>query len=98
MIEDFKKNINNSLKEIQENTSKQVEALKEETHKSLKKLQDNTIKQEKEMNKTIQDLKMGRERIKKPQAETTQASPTKYKSQKKESQGQKIPWKIQTQQ
>jgi hypothetical protein len=32
------------------------------------------------MNKTIQDLKMGRERIKKPQAETTQASPTKYKS------------------
>jgi hypothetical protein len=31
MIEDFKKDINNSLKEIQENTGKQVEALKEET-------------------------------------------------------------------
>ena len=31
MIEDFKKDINNSLKEIQENTIKQVEALKEET-------------------------------------------------------------------
>ena len=30
VIEDFKKNINNSLKEIQENTGKQVEA-KEET-------------------------------------------------------------------
>ena len=33
MIEEFKKDINNSLKEIQENTGKQVEALKEETQK-----------------------------------------------------------------
>ena len=31
MIEAFKKDINNSLKEIQENTGKQVDALKEET-------------------------------------------------------------------
>jgi hypothetical protein len=38
LIEDFKKNINNSLKEIQKNTDKQVEALKEETQKSLKEL------------------------------------------------------------
>ena len=30
MIEDFKKDINNSLKELQENTGKQLEALKEE--------------------------------------------------------------------
>ena len=30
MTEDFKKVINNALKEIQDNTSKQVEALKEE--------------------------------------------------------------------
>ena len=29
LMEDFKKDTNNSLKEIQENTSKQVEALKE---------------------------------------------------------------------
>jgi hypothetical protein len=36
MMEDFKKDINNSLKEIQENTGKQVETLKEETQKSLK--------------------------------------------------------------
>jgi hypothetical protein len=36
MIEDFKKDINNSLKEIQQNTGKQLEALKEETQKSLK--------------------------------------------------------------
>ena len=41
-IEDFKKDINNSLKEIQKNTGKQVEALKEETQKSLKELQENT--------------------------------------------------------
>ena len=39
MIEDIKTDINNSLKQIQENTSKQVETLKEETQKSLKKLQ-----------------------------------------------------------
>jgi hypothetical protein len=36
LAEDFKKGINNSLKEIQENTSKQGEALKEEVQKSLK--------------------------------------------------------------
>jgi len=42
MKENFKKDINNSLKEIYENTSKQVEALKEETQKSLKELQENT--------------------------------------------------------
>ena len=46
-----KKDINNSLKEIQENTGKQLEAYKEETQKSLKELQENTIKQAKEMNK-----------------------------------------------
>jgi hypothetical protein len=57
MIQVFKKDINNSLKEIQENTGKQGESLKEETQKFLKELQENTIKQVKEMNKTIQDLK-----------------------------------------
>ena len=36
MIEAFKENINNSLKEIQENTGKQVDALKEKTNESLK--------------------------------------------------------------
>jgi hypothetical protein len=49
LIENFKKDINNSLKEIQENTGKQVdEAHKEETQKSLKELQENTSKQAKE--------------------------------------------------
>ena len=40
-IEEFKKDINNSLKEIQENTGKQVEAVKKKTHKSLKEIQQN---------------------------------------------------------
>jgi hypothetical protein len=31
MIDDFKKDINNSFKEIEESTGKQLEALKEET-------------------------------------------------------------------
>jgi hypothetical protein len=50
VVEDFKKDINNSLKEIQENTAKQVEALKEEAQKPLKELQENTDKQ-------VEDLK-----------------------------------------
>jgi hypothetical protein len=47
MIMDIKKDTNNSLKKIQENTSKQLEALKGETQKFLKELEKNTIKQEK---------------------------------------------------
>ena len=50
LVEDFKKEINNSLKEIQENTAKQVEGLKQEAQKSLKELQENTAKQ-------VEDLK-----------------------------------------
>ena len=42
MIENLKGDINNSLKEIQDNTGKQVEAHKEETQKSFKELQENT--------------------------------------------------------
>jgi hypothetical protein len=45
MIEDFKKDINHSLKEIQENTGKQLEDLKEETQKPVKELQENTTTQ-----------------------------------------------------
>jgi Mn-dependent DtxR family transcriptional regulator len=41
LLENFKKDITNSLTEIQENTGKQLEeALKEETQKSLKELQE----------------------------------------------------------
>ena len=65
LIEDIKKDINNSLKEIQEGTPKHLEAFKEETQNFLKELQENTPKQVKELNKTIQDLKMEEETIKK---------------------------------
>jgi chromosome segregation ATPase len=70
MMEDFKDK-NNSLKEVQDNTGKQVETLEEETQKYLKELQENIAKQVKELNKTIQDLKMEVETIKKSQRETT---------------------------
>jgi hypothetical protein len=52
MMEDFKN-------EIQENTGKQLEAFKEETQKCLRELQESNTKPEMELNKTIQDLKMG---------------------------------------
>jgi putative protein kinase ArgK-like GTPase of G3E family len=45
VVEDLKKGINNLLKEIQENSAKEVEALKEEAQKSLRELQENTAKQ-----------------------------------------------------
>ena len=41
LIENFKKDINNSLKEIQENLGQQVEPLKEEKQKSVKEIQEN---------------------------------------------------------
>jgi Zn finger protein HypA/HybF involved in hydrogenase expression len=71
MMEDIKKDENNSLKEIQENIGKQTQVLKEKTQKSLKELQENTIKQAKKMNKTIQDLKVEIETIKKSQRKKT---------------------------
>jgi predicted RNA-binding protein with RPS1 domain len=70
VMEDYKKDINNSLKVIQENTGKEVEALKEETQKSLKELQENTSKQMKKLNKTIQKLKMEIGSIRKSQRKT----------------------------
>ena len=71
MVEDIKKDFNNSLKEIQENTAKQVEDIKEEAQKSLKELQESTTKQVMELNKTIQDLKREVDTIKKTQSEAT---------------------------
>jgi hypothetical protein len=50
LVEDFKKDSNNSLKEIQENTAKQVETLKEKTQKSVKELQENKTYQGMEQN------------------------------------------------
>jgi gas vesicle protein len=45
MIKDFKEDINNSLKELQENTGTQIEDLKEKTQNFFRELQENTIKQ-----------------------------------------------------
>jgi gas vesicle protein len=70
MVEDIKKDFNNSLREIQENTAKQVEDIKEEAQKSLKELQENTTEHVMELNKTIQDLKREVETIKKTQSES----------------------------
>jgi hypothetical protein len=44
LVEDFKKGINNSLKEIEENTAKQVEVLKEEAQKSSKNYRKTLLK------------------------------------------------------
>ena len=63
MIEDIKKDFNNSVKEIQENTAKEMEVLKEK--------QENTTKQKMELNQTVQDLKRAVDTIKKTQSETT---------------------------
>jgi septal ring factor EnvC (AmiA/AmiB activator) len=63
MLEDIKKDFNKSLKEIQENTAKELQVLKEK--------QENTSKQVIEMNKTILDLKREVDKIKKSQSEAT---------------------------
>ena len=105
MVEDIKKEFNNSLKEIQENTAKQVGVLKKETQKSFKELQENTTKQVMELNKTTQDLKREVDKIKKTQRETTLEIETlgkksgaidvsisnRIQRRKRESQVQKIP-------
>jgi chromosome segregation ATPase len=61
MVEVIKKDFNNSLKEIQENTAKERQVLKEK--------QENTSKQVMEMNKTILNLKREVDTIKKTQSE-----------------------------
>ena len=59
MIEDFKEDINKSLKEIRENRDEHVDALKKKTHKKcFQEVQENTVKQVKDLNKTVQDLKL----------------------------------------
>jgi hypothetical protein len=70
-VEVLKEKAQKSLKELQENMAKQIEVIKEGTQKSLKELQENRTKQVMGLNKTIQDLKMEVETIKKTQRETT---------------------------
>jgi hypothetical protein len=69
IIGDFKNNINNSLKEIQEGTGKQLNHIKRKHKKSLKELKESTTKKMKELNKTIQDVKIDVQTIKKAQRE-----------------------------
>jgi vacuolar-type H+-ATPase subunit E/Vma4 len=57
MVQDIKKDFNNSLKEIQENTTKELHVLKEK--------EENTSKQVMEKNKTILDLKGEEDTMKK---------------------------------
>jgi len=45
MLEDFKKDMKNSLRETQENINKQVEAYREESQTCLKEFQENINKQ-----------------------------------------------------
>lgn len=65
MIEAFKNEIKKSSQNRQNNPIKLVEALKKETNISPKKIQENTNKHEKEINKTVQYLKMEIETIRK---------------------------------
>ena len=58
MIEAFKEDINNSLRDIQGKRGKQVEVLKEKQISLLKKFKKNTIKQVEELNKMVQDLQI----------------------------------------
>jgi septal ring factor EnvC (AmiA/AmiB activator) len=104
MVEDNKKDFNNSLKEILDNTAKQVEDLKK-AQKSLKELQENTAKQVMDLNKTIQVIKREVDTIRKTQSEamleieilgkksgTIDASiSNRNRRWKRESQVQKIP-------
>ena len=80
-----------------------MESLKEKMNNSLKEIQENIIKHVKKMNKTVQDLKMEIEAIKKIQTEAIlqmkklgkkqeqqmQVSATEYKRLKRESQTEK---------
>jgi chromosome segregation ATPase len=75
MVEDIKMDFNNSLKEIQENTAKELQVLKEKRENTtkqvevLKEKQECTSKQVMEMNKSILELKREVDIIKKTQNE-----------------------------
>jgi hypothetical protein len=56
---DFMKDINNSLKELQENTGKQVEALKEKKKISRKELLENITKEVKGIEQNYLGSKIG---------------------------------------
>ena len=71
MMEDFKKDIHISRKEIQDNTSKQVEALKEEAERSLKELQEKNNQTGEGNEQNHPGFKNGNRNNKEAQRETT---------------------------
>jgi chromosome segregation ATPase len=77
MVQDIKKHFNNSVKEIQENSAKQLQVLKEKKENTtkqvdvLKEKEESTYKQVMEMNKAILDLKRKLDTIKKTKSEAT---------------------------
>jgi chromosome segregation ATPase len=77
MVEDIKKDFNNSLKEIQENTAKELQVLREKQENTtkqvevLKEIQENISKNMMELNKRILDIKREGDTIKKTQSEAT---------------------------
>jgi chromosome segregation ATPase len=77
MVENIKKDFNKSLKEIQENTAKELQVLREKQENTTKQVEvliekkENTSKQVMEMNKTILELKRKVGTMKKTQSEAT---------------------------
>jgi hypothetical protein len=69
MIEPFEKEMNKSLRKIQENRLKQIKVLFKEEMNEYKEILENKIKQVKDMNTTVQELKMEIEAMKKTQIE-----------------------------
>jgi septal ring factor EnvC (AmiA/AmiB activator) len=73
MVEDIKKDFNNTLKEIQENTAKELQVLREKQENTTKQVEvlkekhEKTSKKVMEMNKTILDLKREVDKIKNTQ-------------------------------
>ena len=51
MVEDIKKNFKNSLKEIQENTAKELQVLKEKQENTINQVEVLTEKEEKHPNR-----------------------------------------------
>ena len=81
MVEDIKKEFNNSLKEIQENTAKELQVLKEKQENTAKELQ---VLKEKQENTTKQVEVLKEKHPEKltppPPPQSDQGTPTRPKS------------------
>jgi hypothetical protein len=59
MIEDIKKDFNNSLNEIEENTAKELQVLKEKQENTTKQVEVLILKNKTKQNKTGKHIQMG---------------------------------------